>query len=467
MPDPLDPELVEGISLAKKKPLSFALIAKGTEPVKLIIQKKVIKEGAIAKAKSTYKGNLVISGVCIGSGAQLEFQVVGEASDEPSIKTKKIKDFIAEQAGVTIMPSWKCVPALPNVEDDEAAPSPATESQTPPPAPPVPPAAGGEAKSLMAMLAKLSTTIQGAVAAHPQRRNEIVGFVGSFKKEVEAEQFEPAKKTLKSLMTLLKELGVALPGAAPTAPQPTASQPAAPQPTPTPAQESPPATPTRTPPSALAKSWQQEYDALEKDYAEALKKADSKLKSQLVAVYAFFAAPASFENEDEPPKTEQEKDKAYERALKALDKLKPLVAQALAVQGPGGASQEIAKGIVKKRQFLLQRWSAIPGEITADLRSLKEEMVDQNADEDPDELMEAIEKRLSQFYGDMKDALDDSINSGDGNYVKTIDAIKSFKTEIQADPLIQHLQKNPLTGDVSVESILIGALDEVEQNLAS
>ena len=93
MPDPLDPELVEGISLAKKKPLSFALIAKGTEPVKLIIQKKVIKEGAIAKAKSTYKGNLVISGVCIGSGAQLEFQVVGEASDEPSIKTKKIKDF--------------------------------------------------------------------------------------------------------------------------------------------------------------------------------------------------------------------------------------------------------------------------------------------------------------------------------------------------------------------------------------
>jgi hypothetical protein len=39
--------------------------------------------------------------------------------------------------------------------------------------------------------------------------------------------------------------------------------------------------------------------------------------------------------------------------------------------------------------------------------------------------------------------------------------------EIASEPLIQHLRTNPLGANVDVESILLGALSEVEKTLAS
>lgn len=133
----IDKDLYDGLQQArKKKPRYFALIAKGADVVGLIVQKKVINDGAAQKAKSESKGTLVIQGVCCGEGADLKFEVEGK---EPSIQPKKIKDFIEEQTDLTLKPYWSVVTQLSGVEDEEAPPAAtATASGTPPVAPPSP-----------------------------------------------------------------------------------------------------------------------------------------------------------------------------------------------------------------------------------------------------------------------------------------------------------------------------------------
>lgn len=94
-----------------------------------------------------------------------------------------------------------------------ATPSGSTDSSPPNSiAPPTNSDASPEAKSLLAILSKLSSAIQTAVSAHPTRRGEIVGLATSCKKEIEAEQLDAAKSSLKTLTALLKELGASLSG---------------------------------------------------------------------------------------------------------------------------------------------------------------------------------------------------------------------------------------------------------------
>jgi hypothetical protein len=69
----LDEELAKELHVAKKKPRNFAIIAKGTNVLKLLVDKKPIKEGASVKAKKACQGNAVVT----GDGPDLVFQVVG------------------------------------------------------------------------------------------------------------------------------------------------------------------------------------------------------------------------------------------------------------------------------------------------------------------------------------------------------------------------------------------------------
>src|SRR5262245_50289239 len=112
----LDEELIESLKDAKKSPRNFALIAKGSNPVKLLVQKKKFQDGALAKARTEAKGNDIIIGVLVVSGSNLTFQVLWE---EPSIKETKIKDLIAEQADMTVKVQWEVVTALTEVREDE------------------------------------------------------------------------------------------------------------------------------------------------------------------------------------------------------------------------------------------------------------------------------------------------------------------------------------------------------------
>ena len=118
-PVTIDEDLKEGIQQARKKPRFYALIAKGSEVVGLIVQKKAISAGVAQNAKGEFKGNLVIQGVCQGDGPQLNFEVLDA---EPSINPKKIKTFIDEKTELSIKPQWVVVSKFSAVEDAEAEP---------------------------------------------------------------------------------------------------------------------------------------------------------------------------------------------------------------------------------------------------------------------------------------------------------------------------------------------------------
>lgn len=113
----LDKELVEGLNAAKKTPRNYALVVKGANPVKLLVQKKKFQDGELAKAKAAAKGNDVITGVLVASGTDFAFQVLGE---EPTIKPTKIKELIAEQAEMSVKPRWEIVTAFANTEDGQS-----------------------------------------------------------------------------------------------------------------------------------------------------------------------------------------------------------------------------------------------------------------------------------------------------------------------------------------------------------
>jgi hypothetical protein len=109
-----DTDLHARLNEANEQPRYFALIMKGQTIVKMIVQKKPIKEGDIQYAKRENGGNGSISGVCIRTGSQIVMQVV---EPEPALHPTKVRDFIIEETGNTLKPQWQVVAALPNIPD--------------------------------------------------------------------------------------------------------------------------------------------------------------------------------------------------------------------------------------------------------------------------------------------------------------------------------------------------------------
>ena len=51
----------------RKKPRNFAIIAKGQNVLKLLVDKKPIKEGALVKAKKEVQGNAIVKASSAGT----------------------------------------------------------------------------------------------------------------------------------------------------------------------------------------------------------------------------------------------------------------------------------------------------------------------------------------------------------------------------------------------------------------
>jgi hypothetical protein len=260
----LDEELIVGLKLARKgKACHFCLIAKGPEVLKLIVQKKRIPSGDVKNAKSEFKGNNVIQGIVVGDGPALTFEVV---DSEPSIKTKKIKDYVDEHAELKVHPSWSIATALREVQEDDESegsefdsslapptapppppemgspPSPpvapppppsgqtppdaplppsgptSTTSETSPPAPPPEPLTDNLLAELVGKMNKLSKAIQSAAAAHPARKADLIKPVAAFQARVKAKDAAGAQEALREVAAVLKEL-TSGGGAPPTPPQ--------------------------------------------------------------------------------------------------------------------------------------------------------------------------------------------------------------------------------------------------------
>jgi hypothetical protein len=211
-----DTELESALDEARKKPRYFAIVVKGQNIVKMIVQKKRIKDGDIAYAKREFSGNGSITGVCSRKGAEFVLQVLDQ---EPPLKALKVKEFIALETGIPIKPRWEVVTQFGPVDDEEGQPGP------PPPAPtaaptPTPTASGrndptGDSPAadpkaerqktdkIKKALKKAAPNIQRALLASPQAKAEILERVATVKKEIQRDQADAAMASLRELVEFL------------------------------------------------------------------------------------------------------------------------------------------------------------------------------------------------------------------------------------------------------------------------
>lgn len=221
----IDKDLMKSLQQARKKPRNFAIVAKGSTVLKLIVSKKPIKDGELLKAKKEVGGNAIVKGVVTsGDGPELLFQV----AEEVSLQEPKFKTFIKEQTGLPLKPRFVVVSSLQEVDDEdveeelqgelpeeqegqeqehEQQPTP-TEKQTEPEQVTAAVDKGPSAEQLVAALNKLAPAIKQAVAAHPNRKDEILKPVAAFQKYVKANELSPAKEALLQVGAVLKSLKV-------------------------------------------------------------------------------------------------------------------------------------------------------------------------------------------------------------------------------------------------------------------
>lgn len=168
----LDKALYDGLQQAKKNPRYYCVIAKGVDVVGLVVQKKPILDGQAQKLKAERKGSLLIQGVCHANGADLTLEVL-EA--EPSITTKKIKDFVSAQTELTVKPAWSVVPQLtPVIEDDNAAHPVGNQVATTPVTSST--ATQPDSQNAQARLAGLVVRYQGIIQSTPALREKLLPF---------------------------------------------------------------------------------------------------------------------------------------------------------------------------------------------------------------------------------------------------------------------------------------------------
>lgn len=488
--DKFDDDLIAGLRLARKKALNFVLVCKGTNVLKAFVQKKTILSGQVKEARTATGGNLVIEGVVQQVADEMVFNVVG---DQPSLRIAAFRDYIKDNSGLKIKPVFKVVKELPTVVDDgpddlandlegdeneteegtgndagnvqpNAPAPPAAEipSQEIPPPPPVaaeptneipeaPPGPSTEdlekIAALRAKVAELTPTIKKAATTAPTRAQEMMSAVAAFKTAAKSEVLKDAQETYAALAKILKEMMT------PTVTPPVPNAPPPPQPVATNEEseqnEAQTQEPTPSTENPAKGRWEQEIDRLEGDYLENLPKADSKLASQMRTIFAYA--------------TEQAEAGNYDKALAGLKRLEPLIEQAST--GTGAAS-EVAAGIVEKRKFLVSRWSRIPSEINDNLRPIEVAVEDQVPSENANELVSEIKDYLKSFYGNMQNAIDDAIQTGDNKFKKASQLISSFRDEVLANELVRHVDANRLGVKSKVQAILLKALDEMQANLA-
>jgi hypothetical protein len=152
----------------------------------------------------------------------------------------------------------------------------------------------------------------------------------------------------------------------------------------------------------------------------------------------------------------------YENAFKALTRLEGAI-DGLLASAPQSSEERfgIEKGIVAKRKFLLTRFKEIPKEIRPLLGDIRDGLLEEGVDDDPDELMSAIDLALQEFCRELQDEIDSSINSGDSGQ------LAGLKDRVLSNELITHLMANPYFDGSRIQSAMLDALTEVEKTLVA
>jgi len=510
----------------KGKARKFILITKGASIKTLIVFKKGPYGPKIMAAKKEgFKGEATC-GVVTGKGVNVEFQLPGSNDVASSMKTDgvhdaepckiaKLRKFFTEEANLKLKPEFNIITELSAVasvdendddgESTEPNESPApTESSTPNESSP-PTEVDEQLKGkLVEALKRLTPKIQEAVVAQPQRKQEILGPIASIKEHIQAGRFDQAKEGLLLYPPLLKEiLG---------SPQPS----------------------TSTQSTESSSDLESEWNTLLKDLTPRLKKVigeklgdfarvgglykeaqGKKANDQAAAVEILkqcdsligeILTPASTDEEQQLASMWSDVSSEFASQRKRISETLPnrlaeyndlvqkaeqlassgqyqeaiqLAMQAGEIDGLARSASitesvkdSIPEGIVAERKkFLLSRWQEAIRMSRVQVEQIGSAVSAHVPDENPSELVQAINAGLDDFCSDLNDAITDAQTATSANLTgldRALNVIKDYRSKIKTDELIQHLEsaQGALGVGIKVQDALLSALDEIENKLA-
>ena len=413
----------------------FAIVASGPKDGELHLSKqqkynkKEVQEAAEADAKKKSGGKPVKLDVMVG-----ECQLLTEGSTvlKLVVAGKAAAKAVACFDHLLARGDYKTIgfTTVQLVEVDELAdkvpapPPPPVEkpSSSIPEPPPLPDSPGGK---ILIALGKLKPGLLAAIDAQPDQRGKLLGMADQIRRL--------ASTDVAAAKVLLMELADLLKANVPATPKQQSSA----EPTPPPPPPPPPSTPGSS-------KWTEEWSALEPKYLEALKTTSSDVagKLRVVATYA----------------TEQAEAGQFDKGLNALARLRKMLDE---LPKSGGVGDEVAKGTVEKRKYLLDRMKQLPIEVRPEIDKLKQALKSEAPKEDADDLCRRIEVALQAFFDELQNEVDVAINKGD------MRVLVGLKERVVSHELVSHLVSNPLTRGAAYRTLIVGALDEIEAKLAN
>ncbi len=100
---------------AKSSAKYFGMVEKGPEPLKVIVQRKELKEAILRKAKTELKGKKYSLGTCYGEGMTM---IIEFAGNEPGVKPEKLTKFISNAGGKRMKIEYRNVKELKKIAQD-------------------------------------------------------------------------------------------------------------------------------------------------------------------------------------------------------------------------------------------------------------------------------------------------------------------------------------------------------------
>ncbi len=465
-------DLVDGLKAAKSKRAYFALVLKGSNDGALIVSKTKVPPAEIAAAKKESGGSAVLTGFCRYEDGIYVFET---AKNAPATAAQAVRTIAKRDAKMPIQAEFRVS------TDPELLAGEAGSSTAQPQATSTQPDGAAVTKRFHAMTPDIKAALGGPNDA------QVKALFVATNQQLQSKDFAQASKLLDELAPLLKKPAAGDDPAkleaayqarvkALTDDLKKAIVSGAPAGNEAKVRFSESQTCSRKQDFAQAMAlldvveeqiklalgsssgdaadsdearWTARRQAVEKLFLAALQKQPANA-GQLRAVLAF--ADGKAEAND------------FGKALQGLDSLEKLLGAAGV--GVGGASGSPAsqttgpKGLVAKRKFLVDRWKRVQADVTALVNKLGKAITAEMPGEDGAAIAGRINDRLELFYEEFNDSVIDSINEGDANYAEPLKVVAEFKTKVQSDVLIQHLDANILAPGVQVGAVILAALDE-------
>lgn len=205
---PVDSDTLKHLEAARKgKPRRFVMVCKGVKILNLVVFQKGSVASKVKEAKEQGSGN-VFSGVITGRAPDLQFQLLASEYAAPPGRELILKDYLATEADLKCKPVYQLVGELPDVPEVDADDTAGRSTEK---SPEVASTTGtADRSSDTAKLAEALKRVMGlaekALAAHPARRDEIMGPLAVIKQQIKDGTHDQAKVGLQKHAAFLLPL---------------------------------------------------------------------------------------------------------------------------------------------------------------------------------------------------------------------------------------------------------------------